>query len=51
MKNKASNVIWINFKTGRKIDMSNFGYPQKPVQQIPYLCQKKSAIKKIVGSK
>jgi len=51
MKNKVSNVVWVDFKTGRKIDMSNFGHPPKHVQPIPSLCQSKQIAKKVVGSK
>lgn len=39
MRNKSSNVIWVDFKSGRKVDLTNLGHPQKPVQPIPYLCQ------------
>ncbi len=40
MKNKPSNVIWVDFKTGRKIDLSNLGHPDKPAQPIPWLYHK-----------
>jgi hypothetical protein len=51
MKNKIPNVIWVDFKTGRKIDMSNFGHLEKPARQIPYLCQTKNISTKIVRQK
>jgi len=52
MKNKPSNVVvWVDFKTGRKIDLSNFGHPQKPAQQIPYLYCSKNIQQKIARQK
>jgi hypothetical protein len=51
MKNKMPNVIWVDFRTGRKIDISNFGHLEKPARQIPYLCQSKNVAQKVVGRK
>ena len=38
-KNIKQNVIWVDFKSKRIIDLSEFGRPQKLAQPIPYLCQ------------
>jgi hypothetical protein len=41
MKNKSSNVIWVDFKTGRKIDLNNLERPQKPHPIISNMCKGK----------
>ena len=41
-KNLKQNVIWVDFKSKRVIDLSDLGHPAKPVQSIPYLCQLRS---------
>jgi hypothetical protein len=38
-KNIKQNVIWVDFKSKRIIDLSELGHPQKLAQPIPYLCQ------------
>jgi len=38
-KNVKENVIWVDFKSKRVIDLRELGHPQKPTQPIPYLCQ------------
>jgi hypothetical protein len=38
-KKIKQNVIWVDFKSKRIIDLSEFGRPAKPTQPIPYLCQ------------
>ena len=38
-KNIKQNVIWVDFKSKRIIDLSEFGRQQKFAQPIPYLCQ------------
>ena len=38
-KHIKQNVIWVDFKSKRIIDLSEFGRPAKPTQPIPYLCQ------------
>jgi hypothetical protein len=38
-KNVKQNVIWVDFKSKRVIDLRELGHPQKPTQPIPYLCQ------------
>ena len=38
-KNVKQNVIWVDFKSKRVIDLSELGHPQKSNQPIPYLCQ------------
>ena len=41
MKNKPSNVIWVDFKSKRVINLSDLSHPAKPVHSIPYLCELK----------
>jgi hypothetical protein len=38
-KNIKQNVIWVDFKSKRIIDLSELGRPAKRTQPIPYLCQ------------
>lgn len=50
MKSKPSNVIWVDFKTGREIDISHLGHPNKIEQPIPWLCQK-ARLKELINER
>ncbi len=43
-KNLKTNVVWVDFKSKRVIDLSELGHPQKPTQPIPCLCQPKKQL-------
>jgi len=51
MKNKALNIVWVDFKTGCRIDLSNFRHLANPARQIPYFCQSKNLQQNSVGQK